>query len=57
MASSKPHCNFRVKEFCPRNGDRLQSSVVHGCKTTSNKTAKDQPNYIAVTKLQTQDLL
>ena len=57
MASSKPHCNFRVKEFCPRNGDRLQSSVVHGCKTTSNKTAKDQPNYIAVTKVQTQDLL
>ena len=45
MASSKPHCNCRVKESCPFNGVCLQSSVVYGCKTTSNDTTQDPLHY------------
>ena len=44
MASRKPHCNCRVKESCPFNGDYLQSSVVYGCKITSNVTPEDSPH-------------
>ena len=50
MASPKPHCNCRVKEYCPLNGDCLQSSVVYGCKITSNDTAEDSPHYIGLTE-------
>ena len=50
MASSKPHCNCKVKESCPLNGDCLQSSVVYGCKITSNNTAEDSPHYIGLTE-------
>ena len=31
MISPKRHCNSRVKESCPLNGDCLQFSVVNGC--------------------------
>ena len=50
MASPKPHCNCRVKESCPVNGDCLQSSVVYGRKITSNDTAEDSPHYIGLTE-------
>ena len=50
MASPKPHCNCRVEESFPFNGDCLQSSVVNGCKITSNNTAEDSPHYIGLTK-------
>ena len=49
MASPKPHCNCRVKESCPLNGDCLQSSVVYGCKITSNNTAETSQHYIGLT--------
>ena len=32
MISPKRHCNSRVKESCPLNGDYLQFSVADGCK-------------------------
>ena len=50
MASPKPHCNCRAKLLCPLNGDCIQSSVVYGCKITSNNTAEDSPHYIAPTE-------
>ena len=46
MVSPKPHCNCRVKESCPLNGDCLQAS---GCKTTSSTTAEDSPHYAGLT--------
>ena len=46
MVSPKPHCNCRVKESCPLNGDCLQAS---GCKTTSSTTAEDSPHYTGLT--------
>ena len=57
MASPKPHCNFRVKESCPLNGDCLQSSVVCGCKITSNNAAVDSPHYIGLTENTFKDRL
>ena len=50
MASPKPHCNCRVKESCPLNGDCLQSSFVYGCKMTPNDTAQDSSYYIDLTQ-------
>ena len=50
MPSPKLNCNCRVKEYCPLNGDCLQSSVVYGCKITSNDTAEDSPHYIGLTE-------
>ena len=50
MVSPKPHCNCRVKESCPLKGGCLQSSVVYGCKITSNDTAEDSSHYIGLTK-------
>ena len=52
MVSLKPHCNCRVKESCPLNGDYLQSSAVYGCKITSNNT----PNYIGLTENTFKDI-
>ena len=57
MVSPKPHCNCRVKESCPLNGDCLQSSVVYGCKITSNNTAEDSPHYIGLTENTFKDRL
>ena len=48
MALPKPHCNCKVKESCPLYCDSLQSSVVCGCKITSNNTAEDSPHYISL---------
>ena len=56
MVSLKPHCNCRVKESCPLNGDCLQSSAVYGCKITSNNTAEDSPNYIGLTENTFKDI-
>ena len=50
MASPSPHCNCRVKESCPRNGDCIQSSVVYVYKITSNNTAEDSPHYTGLTE-------
>ena len=50
MAPPKPHCNCRVKESCPLNGDCLQPSFVYGCKITQNDTAQDSPYYIGLTQ-------
>ena len=41
MASPKPHCNCRVIESCPLNGDCLKCSVVYGFKIISKDTAED----------------
>ena len=49
MVSPKPHCNCRVKESSPLNGDCLQSSVAYGCKITSSNTAEDSPHYTGLT--------
>ena len=57
MASPKPHCNCRVKESCPLNGDCLQSSVVYGCKITSNNTTEDSPHHISLTENTFKDRL
>ena len=57
MASQKPYCNCRVKESCPLNSDCLQSSVVYGCKITSNNTAEDSPHYIGLTENTFKDRL
>ena len=35
---------------CPLYRDCLQSSVVYGCKITSNSTAVDSPQYISLTE-------
>ena len=48
MVSPKPHCNCRVKESCPLNGDCLESSVVYSFEITSNNTPEDSPHYIAL---------
>ena len=45
MASPKQHCHCRVKGSCPPTGDCLQSSVVYGCKITSNNTTEDSPHW------------
>ena len=50
IASPKPHCNCRAKEFCPLNGGFLQFSVVCGCKITSKNTTEDLPHHIGFTK-------
>ena len=39
-----------MKNSCPLNGDCLQSSVVYGCKITSNDTVEDSPHYIGITE-------
>ena len=39
-----------MEGFCPLNGDCLQSSVVYGCKITSNSTAVDSPHFISLTE-------
>ena len=57
MALPKPHCKCRVKESCPLNGDILQSSIVYGCKITSNNTAGDSPHYIGLTENTFKDRL
>ena len=41
----------------PLNGDCLQSSVVYGCKITSNSTAVDSPHYISLTENAFKDSL
>ena len=48
LVSPKPYCNCRMKESCSLNSDCLQSSVVYGCKITSNDTAEDSPYYIVL---------
>ena len=57
MASPKPHYSSRVEEFCPLNGDCLRSSVVYGCKITSNDTTEDSPHYISLTENAFKDRL
>ena len=49
MVSPEPHCNCRVKESCPLNGNCLQSIVAYSCKITSNDTAEDSSRYIDLT--------
>ena len=48
IVSPKAHSNFRRKESSPLNGDCLQSSVVNGCKKTSNDTPENSPHYIGL---------
>ena len=48
LISPKPYRNCRMKESCSLNSDCLQSSVVYGCKITSNDTAEDSPYYIGL---------
>ena len=50
MVPPELHCNCRVKESCPLNGDCTQPSVVYGCKITSNDTLEDSPHYIGLTE-------
>ena len=57
MASPKPHCNCRVEESCPLNGDCLQYSVVYGCKITPNNIAEDSPHWIGLTESAFKDRL
>ena len=48
MISPTAHSNFRRKESSLLNGDCLQSSVVNGCKKTSNDTPENSPHCIGL---------